>query len=520
MTLPNFSAVGAAYGLPSVRLDQQDFRESLRAAIEAPGPGLIEVMLDPEQGFEPRVSSRQLPDGTIRSPELEDMYPFLQPEELSAAMPGPAPSESTSALPCLADRSPNNPITRSSHPGVFMNYKQESERLFDGLFVLELANNHWGNVDRGLRIITDFSRIVRFNNVKASIKLQFRDVDRFVHRDFRERSDIRYIKKTLDTQMSVDDYKRLIDAVRASGCIPMSTPFDEESVRLCVRLGVEIIKIASSDLNDWVLIEEIAKTRKPVIVSTGGSSLRTSTTWRSSSAIGTSRSPSTIAYRSIRPEGTRNQSGRFPAGSLSGSRHRLLDPRKSDWTSSVMIAYAKGARTFERHIDIEADGIPVSPYCTLPDQADVWFKAYKKAVEMCGAPGTAKRIPPQRKLRLDGMVRGVYAKRDLTAGAELLPDDYYLAIPLQKGQMSCRELMNGERLLEPVTAHAPIRVTQIDSPYAQSAALRNHRAAGTLIDNGAARSLGTGIARMQPSNRTKCNRIWPLSGRLPMRRFG
>ena len=55
-----------------------------------------------------------------------------------------------------------------------MNYKQESERLFDGLFVLELANNHWGNVDRGLRIITDFSRIVRFNNVKASIKLQFR----------------------------------------------------------------------------------------------------------------------------------------------------------------------------------------------------------------------------------------------------------------------------------------------------------------------------------------------------------
>lgn len=69
-------------------------------------------------------------------------------------------------------------------------------------------------------------------------------------------------------------------------------------------------------------------------------------------------------------------------------------------------------------------------------------------------------------------MRGVYAKRDLTAGAELLPDDYYLAIPLQKGQMSCRELMNGERLLEPVTAHAPIRVTQIDSPYAQSAALR------------------------------------------------
>ena len=54
----------------------------------------------------------------------------------------------------------------------------------------------------------------------------------------------------------------------------MATPFDESSVDLCVELGVQIIKIASSDINDWVLIEKIAKTRKPVIVSTGGSSLK------------------------------------------------------------------------------------------------------------------------------------------------------------------------------------------------------------------------------------------------------
>ncbi|WP_374703659.1 thiamine pyrophosphate-binding protein [Burkholderia sp. WAC0059] len=86
VTFPNFSTVGAAYGLPSIRIDQRNFQDALRSAIEAPGPGLIEVMLDPQQGFEPRVSSRQLPDGTIRSPELEDMFPFLQPEELAVAM--------------------------------------------------------------------------------------------------------------------------------------------------------------------------------------------------------------------------------------------------------------------------------------------------------------------------------------------------------------------------------------------------------------------------------------------------
>ena len=58
--------------------------------------------------------------------------------------------------------------------------------IFDELFVLELANNHWGKTERGLRIITDFGRIVRFNNVRTAIKLQIRDVDTFIHKDFRD----------------------------------------------------------------------------------------------------------------------------------------------------------------------------------------------------------------------------------------------------------------------------------------------------------------------------------------------
>ena len=133
---------------------------------------------------------------------------------------------------------------------------------FEDLFVLELANNHWGRVDRGLEIIRQHSRIVRFNNVRAAIKLQFRDVDNFIHKDFRDRQDVRYIKKTLDTKMSKDDYAVLVAAVKKASCIPMATPFDEASVDLCVELGIPIIKIASSDMNDWVLLEKIAATKR------------------------------------------------------------------------------------------------------------------------------------------------------------------------------------------------------------------------------------------------------------------
>ena len=103
---------------------------------------------------------------------------------------------------------------------------------------------------------------------------------------------------------------------------------------------------------------------------------------------------------------------RYPDHTIGFSTHEY-----SDWTSSMLIAYAKGARTFERHIDIDADGIAVSPYCSLPEQVDAWFKAFHKAKEMCGAPGTQKRIPPKKEIEyLDALVRGVYAKRDLPEG--------------------------------------------------------------------------------------------------------
>jgi N-acetylneuraminate synthase len=97
-------------------------------------------------------------------------------------------------------------------------------RIFEDLFVLELANNHWGRIERGLQIVTDFSRIVRFNNVRAAIKLRLRNVEAFIHRDFRDRDDIRYIKKTLDTQLRKNDYARLVDAIRKGAAFRWQPP--------------------------------------------------------------------------------------------------------------------------------------------------------------------------------------------------------------------------------------------------------------------------------------------------------
>lgn len=348
-------------------------------------------------------------------------------------------------------------------------------RIFEDLFVLELANNHWGKVERGLKIVTDFSRIVRFNNVRAAIKLQFRDVDAFIHKDFRDRHDIRYIKKTLDTRLAKEDQAQLVEAIRRSACIPMATPFDEKSVELCVELGIEIIKLASSDLNDWILIEKIATTKKPVIVSTGGSSLKDVddlVKFFANRNIPLAINHCVSIYPSEDGELEMNQIDflrqRYPNNIIGFSSHE-----QSDWQTSIAIAYAKGARTFERHIDIAEEGYTVSPYCSEPHQTDAWFKAYKRAVAMCGAPGTQKRIPPGKEIAyLDTLVRGVYASRDLPKGHALSDEDVYLAIPLQKGQLSCRELMRGEILLTDISKDEAILIDRVDSPYAENNGLK------------------------------------------------
>ena len=346
-----------------------------------------------------------------------------------------------------------------------------SRDIFDNLFVLELANNHWGKIERGLKIVDDFASVVHANGVRASIKLQFRDVDNFIHPDYRDRADVRYIKKTIDTQLSWDNLRRLVDAVRTRGMLTMVTPFDEVSVDKAVEFGVDILKIASSDIRDQTLLRKIAGAGKPVIASSGGASLEhidALVEYFTSRAIPFALNHCVSIYPSEDSELELNQidflRARYPDITIGLSTHE-----QRDWHDSVVMAYAKGARTFERHVDIDHEGVPVSAYCTKPEQADVWFKAFKKAEEMCGGDAAQKRVPPEKEVRyLDALVRGVYARRPLMAGHVLRDEDVYLAVPLLKGQISSREFATGEVLMTNVGPHEPIDIRTIRADFADS----------------------------------------------------
>ena len=345
---------------------------------------------------------------------------------------------------------------------------------FDDLFVLELACNHQGSLDRGTRIVQEFARVVRINQVKAAIKLQFRSDD-FVHKDWRTRCDVRYIKRCYETRMAKEKYRRLVDEIRSNGCIPAATPFDEASVDFCEELDLPFIKLASSDVNDWFLVERIAQTRRPVIASTGGSSERDVDDlvhFFGHRGITLALNHCVSVYPSEPEELSLNHIDylrvRYPGITLGFSSHEFRD-----WRASMLISYAKGVRTWERHIDLGHGG--KAPYCSTPDRIDEWFKAYHTAVEYCGSVG--RRIPPAKEVKyLDALVRGVYAKRDLPAGYVLdhatVWDDLYLAVPLQRGQMSCRELFTGERLARSIVTDAPLMVSNVEGCIAPQAAER------------------------------------------------
>jgi acetolactate synthase-1/2/3 large subunit len=89
LTLPEIRRVAEAFGVRTWLFDNHaSLRDSMRAAMTAPGPAVCEVMVSPHQVTNPRISSRRLPDGRMASTPMEDLWPFLDRDELRANMFG------------------------------------------------------------------------------------------------------------------------------------------------------------------------------------------------------------------------------------------------------------------------------------------------------------------------------------------------------------------------------------------------------------------------------------------------
>ena len=92
LSFPDMSKIAPAYGMRYVKIESKDEIEpKVREVLTGDDPVLCEVIVDETQNFEPKLSSKVLPDGRIVSPPIDDMFPFLDREEfeaVKASVPG------------------------------------------------------------------------------------------------------------------------------------------------------------------------------------------------------------------------------------------------------------------------------------------------------------------------------------------------------------------------------------------------------------------------------------------------
>ncbi len=312
-------------------------------------------------------------------------------------------------------------------------------KLFDKLFIFEMANNHMGDVEHGLNIIREFHKVSEvFNDFKFGFKLQYRNLDTFIHPDYKERMDIKYIKRFTETELLDEEFVTLKQEIDKFGFVSVCTPFDEKSVELIEKHNFDIIKIGSSSFTDWNLLEKIVKTEKPIIASTAGASLNDIDRVVS---FFEHRNKDFCLMHCVGEYPTSKENlelnqidfllKRYPNITIGYSTHE-----NPDNLDAIKIAIGKGAKVFERHVGLKTKSeYPLNNYSSTPNQINKWLSVAKETFIMCGVLDKRRNCSNKEILDLCGLKRGIFAKRNLVKNEKLTLDNTFFAIPNIENQI-------------------------------------------------------------------------------------
>jgi len=314
--------------------------------------------------------------------------------------------------------------------------------IFHNLFIFEMANNHMGSLNHGLRMVHEFAEVKKKYDYNFAFKFQFRDIDTFIHPNYKDRMDLKYIKRFAETKLSIEEFEILKSELRKNGFISICTGFDEKSIDLIEKMDFDIIKIGSCSFTDWPLLERIALTDKPIIASTGGSSLNSIDNVVS---FFQHRNKQLAIMHCVGEYPTKadhlqlNQIDlfikRYPDITVGYSTHE--DPNNMD---SIKIAIAKGAKIFEKHVAVETDEFPKNAYSATPNQISQWLKSANLAFEMCGISNERAEFSKKELADLRQFKRGVFASQKINKGSVIDSSSVFYAFPNQDNQLLANDM--------------------------------------------------------------------------------
>jgi len=304
------------------------------------------------------------------------------------------------------------------------------------LIVLEMANNHMGDVSHGKALISALAEVV--NPLRSvfdfAIKYQFRELDTFIHPEFKG-SDLKFVKRFEETTLTKSQWNDLIGFGRDKNFLLIVTPFDEPSVDRALSYDIDIMKIASCSLADWPLLESIAEAQQEVIFSTAGAnigSIDNMVSFFSNRNIETSLMHCVGLYPTPFENLNIGQiafySKRYPEIRLGYSTHE-----NPSLTETGALAFALGARVFEKHVALPTDAYDKNDYSVTPNELKSWLEALERAVVSIGQSEDKVINQSNEVLSLRDLQRAMFVKKDMAAGMTLSKDDLYFAIPYNKG---------------------------------------------------------------------------------------
>jgi sialic acid synthase SpsE/mannose-6-phosphate isomerase-like protein (cupin superfamily) len=309
------------------------------------------------------------------------------------------------------------------------------------LVIFELANNHMGDLQFAKKIISEYYNLslnYRKYGIKFAFKFQFRDLDTFIHKDFKK-SDHEGVKRFESTKLSDKQWDDLIKFTKKK-FITVCTAFDEISVNKIIKYKFDFIKIASCSINDWPLVEYLQKKVKTkIIASLGG---KNDKEIREIISFFKNKKKNIqylycVAKYPTKPENL-NLEYFSKLRSLYGSEIAGFSTHENpEETLSGALSYAMGARIFEKHVNIKSRNYKINKYSTTPDQINSWLESLKKAIIRFGSSKKRSLFLKEEKNNLLQFQRGVYVKNKthIKKGDTLNLDNIAFKYPSFKNQL-------------------------------------------------------------------------------------
>lgn len=300
------------------------------------------------------------------------------------------------------------------------------------LIIFEMANNHMGDVDHGKLMIDQFAQISnKYSNIfEFAWKFQFRDFDTFIHKDYKNRIDHKYVKRFTETSLTEQQFTEFKQYAESKGFKTLCTGFDENSIDLITKMEFDIIKVASCSFTDWPLLNKIITTDKPIILSTAGATLEEID---SVVSFMLHRNKEISLMHCVGEYPTQldnlqlNQidllKNRYPNIPIGYSTHE--EPNEFD---AIQIAIGKGITISEKHVAVATEKYPPNAYSVTPEQMDCWLDKASKALIACGHK--EKTTASEKELSdLMQFKRGMFAKNKIVKGSVINKKDVYFAWP-------------------------------------------------------------------------------------------